>query len=70
MIGVDPNGCIKVWLNENYSRNYAEVNNKVGIVKDKAIQKMVTSIMEAIKTYNLPEDLVMKLRRILSTSME
>lgn len=70
MIGIDPTGTIKVWINENYSRNYAEGGNKIGLVKDKAIQKMVVSILDSIKTYNLPEELVLKLKRILATSME
>lgn len=70
MIGVDPQGCIKVWINENYSRNYPEAKNKITSVKDKAIQKMVSSIINAVRSYNLPEELTMKLKRILATSME
>ena len=45
MIGIDSKGLVKVWINENYSRNYPEAGNKIGVVKDKAIQKMVVSII-------------------------
>lgn len=31
---------------------------------------MVVSILDSIKTSNLPEDLVIKLKRILATSLE